>query len=200
MDNGHILIIDDDQSTLKMAAELLEDLYQVSLASSGAIAMRLMQRGIVPDIILLDIDMPGMNGYEVLSMLKAQPATCHIPVIFLTGATDVESEVYGLKLGACDYIKKPFVQAILLARLAVHLDLSKRLKAQGQLDETLLNDLKSPLTETELKVAHLMAAGHSNVMISKQLNYSYEYIKKVASRVLGKLEIDSRKDIGRYLK
>lgn len=196
----HILVIDDDASVLKTVAEYLEDTYTVSLASSAAVAMALLAKGVAPDAILLDIDMPGMNGYDFLTHLKSQTHTFYIPVLFLTGAIAPEQEVRGLQFGAVDYIKKPFIPEILSARLATHIQTARQRTAPQQLDEAKLAALPEALTGTEQKVARMLVMGYSNEEISKELNYSYDYVKKIVSRILAKLGISTRTEIKHFVK
>lgn len=199
-EKSKVLVIDDDMMLLKMAAELLEGRYDVSLARSGEMALRLLHKGILPDVILLDIDMPCMNGYEVIAEIKKIKEAEPIPIIFLTGLTEAENEIRGFRSGAVDYIKKPFVQEILLARLAVHLDGGRRIREKNSLDEEKLRLLIEPLTEVELKVAKLLAQSFTNNEISRELNYSLSYVKKLVSRILSKLNIRIRNEIKQYLK
>lgn len=199
-EKSKVLVIDDDMMLLKMAAELLDGRYDVSLAQSGEMALRLFHKGILPDIILLDIDMPCMNGYEVIAEIKKIKEAEPIPIIFLTGLTEAENEIRGLRSGAVDYIKKPFMQEILLARLEVHLEGGRRIREKNSLDEEKLRLLIEPLTEAELKVAKLLAQSFTNDEISRELNYSLSYVKKLVSRILSKLNIRIRNEIKQYLK
>ncbi|MEL7566117.1 MAG: DNA-binding response regulator [Dehalobacterium sp.] len=199
-EKGKVLVIDDDMMLLKMAAELLDGRYDVSLAQSGEMALRLLHKGILPDVILLDIDMPCMNGYEVIAEIKKIKEAELIPIVFLTGLTETENEIRGLRSGAVDYIKKPFVQEILLARLEVHLSSVRRIREKNNLDEEKLRLLIEPLTEAELKVARLLAQSFTNDEISRELNYSLSYVKKLVSRILSKLNIRIRNEIKQYLR
>lgn len=141
MDNGIeqgdkpcILAIDDTPANLDMIGGLLRGAYRVKVASSGERGLKLAFDA-RPDLILLDIVMEGMGGYEVCRRLKAEPETRDIPVIFLTARTDVEDEEKGLALGAVDYITKPISPAILRARIRTHLTLKASadfLKNQNQ--------------------------------------------------------------------
>ncbi len=115
-----ILVVDDTPINLSMAAAQLMPHYNVNTASSGAIALSLAADK-QPDLILLDIMMPELDGYEVCRALKANPLTRHIPVIFLTGKADPESEELGMMVGAVDYITRPVIPAILLSRVQAHL-------------------------------------------------------------------------------
>ena len=118
-----ILVVDDTPENLSLMRELLRDDYQVQLANSGDRALKLAALAPHPDLILLDIMMPGMDGYEVCRQLKANPVTRDIPVIFLTAKAEVEDERRGLEIGALDYITKPISPPIVLARVKIHLAL-----------------------------------------------------------------------------
>ncbi|MEE9101595.1 MULTISPECIES: two-component system response regulator [Pseudomonas] len=118
-----ILVVDDQPDNLMLMSELLMDRYQVRVASSGAKALRLVQSDPRPDLVLLDIMMPEMDGYEVCRQLKGDPATRDIPVIFLTGMVNAADEQKGLDLGAVDYITKPISPPVTLARIRAHLNL-----------------------------------------------------------------------------
>jgi putative two-component system response regulator len=116
-----ILVVDDTPDNLTLMNELLKDAYKVKLANGGERALRIASTDPQPDLILLDVMMPGMDGYEVCLRLKADPATRDVPVIFLTARSDPEDERRGLELGAVDYIAKPISPPILLARVRTHL-------------------------------------------------------------------------------
>ncbi|CAK0743318.1 putative cyclic di-GMP phosphodiesterase VC_1348 [Gammaproteobacteria bacterium] len=118
-----VLIVDDTTNNLYLTASLLEDIYNVKVANNGNKGLRIATSSPYPDIILLDIMMPEMDGYEVCRQLKLNQATRGIPVIFLTAITDGENEHEGLKLGAVDYITKPINPDILRVRVRTHLAL-----------------------------------------------------------------------------
>ena len=103
----HVLIVDDVSTNLKCVDFILKNRYKVSMLKSGAEAIDFLKTEI-PDLLLLDIHMHGMNGYEVMEWMNTNPATAQIPVILLTADTDRESEERGRTLGAIDFIKKPF--------------------------------------------------------------------------------------------
>ena len=115
-----IIMVDDNITTLTIAKNALIDAYDVITAPSGKKLFQLLEK-FSPDLILLDIEMPEMSGYETIEILKKDKKTADIPVIFLSANIDPESEVKGLSLGAIDYITKPFSQELLLKRLEVHL-------------------------------------------------------------------------------
>ena len=117
-----VLVVDDTPDNLTLIADLLEDFYQVKVANSGQRALKIIASS-QPDLILLDIMMPDMDGHEVLRRLKGDPATQYIPIIFLTAKSTIEDERMGLEMGAVDYITKPISPPILLARVKTHLAL-----------------------------------------------------------------------------
>ncbi|CAA7616110.1 Response regulator [Magnetospirillum sp. LM-5] len=119
----NILVVDDTPDNLKLMGALLKDLYRVKIANSGAKALAIAASESPPDLILLDIMMPEMDGYEVCRRLKADRATRDIPVIFLTAKAETADEELGLKLGAVDYITKPISPPIVLARVETQLKL-----------------------------------------------------------------------------
>ncbi|MCK6491692.1 MAG: response regulator, partial [Planctomycetes bacterium] len=118
-----LLAVDDTADNLTLLNDLLCKQYKVKLANSGAKALRIAAATPAPDLILLDIMMPEMDGYEVCRQLKLHPATRDIPVIFLTARSDAEAERAGLEAGAVDYVTKPFNPPVLLARVKTHLAL-----------------------------------------------------------------------------
>ena len=115
-----IFIVDDSSTNLSMAEEALEDNYLVITLSSAAKMFNMIEK-ISPDLILLDIDMPDMTGFEAIKLLKNSPQYAEIPVIFLTGLTETEIEAEGIELGAVDFITKPFSKPVLLNRIKNHL-------------------------------------------------------------------------------
>ena len=116
----HIILVDDNLANLRTGINILSKNYTVSTALSGEKLFSLLKNE-KPALILLDIDMPEMNGYEVIKILKSETETYEIPVVFLTAKTDSGDELEGLSLGAIDYITKPFQPALLLKRIEVHL-------------------------------------------------------------------------------
>jgi putative two-component system response regulator len=119
-----VLVVDDNLTNLKNIQLQLSDSYQVLLAKSGAQALQIcMQR--FPDLILLDVDMPEMDGFETLRQIKENPIISRIPVIFLTANHDIATEVRALGSGVVDFIAKPVEKGILLHRLQLHLDLAR---------------------------------------------------------------------------
>ena len=122
-DKHTILVVDDTPDNLALMSGLLRDIYKVKVAPSGTRALQILATDNKPDLILLDIMMPEMDGYEVLRRLQANVSTRDIPVIFLTAMDAAEDETLGLELGAVDYIAKPITPAVVMARVRNHLQL-----------------------------------------------------------------------------
>ena len=118
-----ILLVDDVADNIDILNAILLPHYRTRVALNGEKALRIAGSANPPDLILLDIMMPGLNGYDVCQQLKANPDTRDIPVIFVTAMSEVEDEKCGLELGAVDYITKPVSPPIVLARVRTHLAL-----------------------------------------------------------------------------
>lgn len=124
-----VLVIDDTPSNLDVLTGILKDTYQVKVAINGHIGMKIAKTVPQPDLILLDIMMPEIDGFEVCRQLKAQPNTAHIPIIFVTAKIEPEDEVKGLSLGAVDYLAKPITPEIALQRVKTHIALYDQQRA-----------------------------------------------------------------------
>jgi PleD family two-component response regulator len=135
-DKAAILVVDDDCDLLKLLSDILTGQgYRVNVADSGEKALASVAAN-PPELILLDIMMPGLNGYDVLGCLKDQDASCDIPIIFLSALNGTTQRVKGLKLGAMDFVSKPFQAEELLARVQTHLEAHRlRLRVEQQRDE-----------------------------------------------------------------
>lgn len=145
-----ILIVDDAPENLTVLSELLQPAYLVRAATSGAKALRIALTAPRPDLILLDVMMPGMDGYQVFEQLRSNPATFDIPVIFVTAMDNMEAELHGLDVGAVDYITKPVVPPIVLARVNTQLELKQardRLRDQNSYLEA---EIAKRMAENEL--------------------------------------------------
>jgi serine phosphatase RsbU (regulator of sigma subunit) len=130
-----VLVVDDAPANLQIVNSILKDEYKIRVATSGAKALALVKVQPLPDLILLDVVMPDMDGYEVCGILKATPEARDIPVIFLTGKTEADDETKGFDMGAVDYIHKPFLAAVVKARVHTHLMLRE---AREQLSRQLI--------------------------------------------------------------
>jgi putative two-component system response regulator len=148
-----IILVDDNITTLTIGKDALSPYYEVFTVPSGEKLLKIL-RSILPDIILLDIEMPEMDGYEVIKILKADKRTADIPVIFLTAKGDQGSELHGFDLGAIDYIAKPFSTPLLLKRIEVHLLVASQ-KKQLELYNT---DLQKMVEEKTNAVIELQNA------------------------------------------
>ncbi len=163
-DKPSVLIVDDTPSNLNLLSDVLKDDYRIRVAVDGEKSLAIARSAEPPEVILLDVMMPGMDGYEVCRQLKAQAATRDIPVIFVTAMSEVEDETRGLELGGVDYVTKPISPAIVKARLKAHVALSRqarqlaamvgRLEAQAaelqQLNRTLEERVTHEVGKVEL--------------------------------------------------
>lgn len=154
-----VLVVDDVPANIRLLADFLQSGHDIHVATRGEDALHLAAR-LHPDIILLDVVMPGMDGHEVCRRLKADPATRDIPVIFVTSRFAPEDEALGLSLGAVDYIVKPASRAVVRARVKNHLDLrtarealarqnealTEAARLREDMDHIMRHDLKAPLT------------------------------------------------------
>ncbi len=129
-----ILIVDDERFNINILVDLLKPTYKIMVAINGKQALKAAQSDSPPDLILLDVMMPEMDGYEVCQQLKADEKTHEIPVIFVTAMGQESDETKGLEMGAVDYITKPISPAIVEARVKV---LIERKETEEDVDETL---------------------------------------------------------------
>lgn len=140
-----ILLVDDHPMNIDVLSAILEKDYNIKVANSGARALEIATEQ--PDLILLDIMMPDMDGYEVCRRLKSAPAISGIPVIFVTGLNEAEDEIKGLSLGAVDFFIKPFHVAITLARIKNHLQLKQFRDELQELNRNLKQQVRNELTK-----------------------------------------------------
>ncbi len=153
-----ILTVDDTPLNLDILNGILSNDYDIKSAINGKIALKIAE-AVIPDIILLDIMMPDMDGYEVCKRLKANPKTSHIPVIFVTAMLSPEDEEKGFKFGAVDYITKPINPAIVKVRVKTHLSLANQQKACMTIIELQVKELH----ENQKAAIHMLGtAGHYN--------------------------------------
>ena len=139
-----IFVVDDSDTNLSMAEAALEDQYRVMTMPSAAKMFELLTK-LFPDLILLDIEMPEMDGFEALKKLKENDFTAHIPVMFLTGRNDPKVEVRGFELGAVDFVTKPFSAPVLLNRIKTHMDIDDIIRERTSQLHRLQNSIVSVL-------------------------------------------------------
>ncbi len=147
---ARVLVVDDERFHLNVMVDLLGDDYTILVAKNGRRALEIAISEPQPDLILLDILMPEMDGYEVCKQLKANDETRHIPVIYLTAKSDAEGEAHGFSLGAVDYIAKPISPPIVRARVKNHLALSQARHTLEQQNE----QLECRIQERVLEIVH----------------------------------------------
>jgi len=140
-----ILIVDDTEVNIDILVEFLGDTYDVSTAPDGFAALESVAAN-PPDLILLDIMMPGLDGFGVCAKLKGDAATSDIPIIFVTTLSDMATESRGFDLGAADFITKPFSSAVVRARVKNHLALREAARFKADVEQITRHDLNSPLT------------------------------------------------------
>ncbi|MGA8006129.1 MAG: HD domain-containing phosphohydrolase [Burkholderiales bacterium] len=148
-----ILVADDSEDIRNLFQAMLKPRYELRLANNGNTALAAAALAPAPDLILLDVEMPGHNGYEVCSALKANPATARIPVVFVSAHTTPKDQTHGLSLGAVDYVTKPLSPPIVLARIATHLALA----SQTRQLESLVAERTRELQQTRLQLIQRLA-------------------------------------------
>ncbi len=183
-----ILVVDDTADNLSLMSALLKDLYKVKVANSGEKALKYLQAGKLPDLILLDIMMPVMSGYDVIRLLKTNPTTRPIPVIFLTAMTSAEDEKKGLEMGAADYITKPIAPATMLARVKTQLENKRAADFMRDHNQFLENEIHQRTQElsaiqdvTILAMASLAETRDSDT--GNHIRRTQYYVKALAERL-----------------
>ena len=154
-----IIIVDDNLITLKAGKDIIKNHYHVFTAPSGEKLFTLL-KNVRPDLILLDVKMPGMNGYEVIKKLKSAEETREIPVVFLTSLNDSENELEGLNLGAIDYLSKPFSAPLLLKRIETHLHMISQTRILKKVNEELLHAKEQAEAANRAKSTFLAHVSH----------------------------------------
>lgn len=153
-----ILIVDDEPNNLQLLRQILKGKYQLSMATSGYQALEIAHK-MNPDLILLDVMMPELDGYETCVQLKSDPATAAIPVLFVTAKTDPKDEKRGFEVGAVDYITKPVSGPIVLARVETHLALYDQQRTM----QVQIMQRTTDLAESQKAAIHMLGeAGHYN--------------------------------------
>lgn len=178
-DSANILIVDDIPSNIRLMVSILDEHgFSVSYAQSGQDAIGLCKKAVF-DLILLDVMMPVMDGFEVCEILKSMEITRDIPVIFLTARTDQESILKGFEIGGVDYVTKPFSEKELLVRIRTHLDLKKTRDAL----ESELDFKKKMMTENALFITRRTELGNTIIEDLRQINK--ETHNEYSERILG---------------
>ena len=203
----HILVVDDNTTNLRLAEKALKPLYKVTLLISGEQALKFLSKN-KPDLILLDIMMPGIDGFQTIKAIKNNDETKYIPVIFLTAQSESFSEINGLQLGAADFIAKPFVPEVMLRRVALQIELNtyrNRLYEQTQMVEKLQDVLVTSITEL-VEFRDKITGGHARrtaiylKILIEQLNvhpmYSHIVTKEFAENMLRSAPIHDVGKIG----
>jgi putative two-component system response regulator len=175
-----VLIVDDNPENLSVVGELLLPRHAVRVANSGLRALEMARLAPQPDLILLDVMMPGMDGFEVLRTLRSQPETAAIPVVLLTALDSADEEERGLRLGAADYLTKPVRPGVLLARVAAQLARHNAARRQHaallalQADvQRLQGDLDTALGVTLQTLLHLQDARDPGAALHRQRTQAY---------------------------
>lgn len=181
-----ILIVDDQILNLDVLQAVLDDVYDLRFAVSGEIALEFIDSGFCPDMILLDILMPGIDGYDVCRRVKADDATKDIPIIFMTSLDSEEDEAKGLSLGAVDFISKPFKPALLKARIETHLQLKMKrdelLSVVGQKNR----ELEESFAQIAQKEAYLQSIFKSApVGIGLTVSRKFKWVNQQFAEMLG---------------
>ena len=202
-----IVVVDDNIANLKLIKNALGADYDVFTAPSSKVMFDLLTRHI-PDLILLDVDMPEMNGYEAIQILKAKTETREIPVVFLTQLDDVDNEIKGLELGAVDYIVKPFLPPLLRKHVEAHLTVEnqkKQLKIQtqklvaSQLElQTINSDLHKAVEQKTRDMLMLQRALMSTMadLVESRDHFTGGHIERTQGGL--RILIEALRDIGLY--
>jgi len=200
----NIFLIDDELINLKMGKNSLADFYHVFALDSGASMFELLDT-LLPDLILLDVNMPHMNGYEAIKRLKENEKTADIPVIFLTSLNDTDREIKGLSMGAVDYITKPFSAPLLLKRIEIHLLLESQKRELRFFNDNLVaenaaldslsrmkteflgnlsHEIKTPLTvilnDIQRISREIRKHGFENARVNESINRATDEIMRMA--------------------
>ena len=191
-----VLLIDDAPDTVRMIAEALDDAgYTVLVATDGATALQRVER-VIPDAVLLDACMPGMDGFETCRRLKQAPGMRTVPVIFMTGLAETERLVEGLSAGGVDYLVKPVVPNELVARLQAHLRVAREMNAamrsRGEDAAPAAVLLPNPLTQREMDVLQWVACGKTNRDVAEILGMSPRSVNKHLEHIYEKLGVETR--------
>ena len=187
-----VFIVDDNILNLNSGKSALQNKYTVITIPSGEKLFIALEK-VKPDLILLDIDMPGMSGYDVIKGLKLNPETAGIPVIFLTGKVEADNELLGLTLGAVDYITKPFSQPLLLKRVELHLLLQKQKNELRELNGNLLGIVNDRIDDlSTLQNAIIIWAAEVIEFRDEETGQHVERVQKYLKILLHEMENNER--------
>jgi putative two-component system response regulator len=176
-----VLIVDDTPENICILVEILKDQYDVSVAINGQKALKIAAMNPPIDLILLDIMMPEMDGYEVFARLKANPKTANIPVIFVTALSAYENEAKGLELGAVDYITKPFNSALVRARVKNHLELKNY---RDKLEEMVQEKTRELMITRDVAIETLGSlAEYRNLETGNHIKRTMYYVRLLAQKL-----------------
>lgn len=180
-----ILVVDDAPENLQILSALLKGRYRVKLANSGERALRLLQDDPLPDLVLLDVMMPGIDGYEVCRRIKGDPRTASLPVVFVTSRAEAADEAIGLELGAVDYITKPVSPAITLSRLRTHVAMKRAADKERLRGDELEREVKertasiSALQEATIMAMSSLAEARDNET-GNHIRRTQHYVRALA--------------------
>ena len=190
-----ILLVDDQPDNLRLLSKMLSDAgYEVRRALSGALALRNVDAH-PPDLILLDINMPELTGYEVCETLKSEAKTRNIPIIFLSASNSEQDKVKALELGGVDYITKPFQVREVLARVATQLKLQQLNHLRANLSRMLVHDLRAPLSSISLSSSSLLRRSYIKTDDQDILQTIYATSQRL-NQMLNDLLITAKLDVG----
>ena len=186
-----IMVVDDEEEIIDILVETLKDRYDISVATDGEGALQAVVEN-PPDMILLDVIMPGMDGYEVCRRLKADKRTSGIPVIFVTVMDEVVDEARGFELGAVDYITKPVSPPIVQARVKNHLDLETGRKELEKVNMELRETKNRELKDSEARYRALFEGAAEGILITESRKGKFKYANPAFCLLLGYTEDELR--------
>ncbi|HEX5364183.1 MAG TPA: response regulator, partial [Gallionella sp.] len=197
---GRILAVDDTPESLRLLTDILKaEGYEVRAAISGELALHAAALN-PPELILLDIRMPGMNGYEVCRSLKAQPATRDVPVIFVSAASETSEKVEGFAVGGVDFVTKPYQRDELLARVRTHLQLNRLSNHLEELVEERTAELR--VSERKLKASLLESISALAATVELRDPYTAGHQRRTAElavAIAGELQLTAEQTEGIHL-